>query len=181
MHAEKEIDKLEKLFHADHGFSNKLLAGWSISGITTFATGLPITLSENDDNSLLGVGTAPVDVPQLSGTGQLFAGGSTSSQNPRNGLPYFNTTYFMPESIGQFGNANRRFFSGPGLNNWDMALLKSTYITESKAFQFRFESFNTWNHAQFENPNGLINSSLFGVVTTARDARVLQIGFKFLF
>jgi hypothetical protein len=87
----------------------------------------------------------------------------------------------LPAGRDQNVNANRRFFSGPGLNNWDMALLKSTNITESKAFQFRFESFNTWNHAQFENPNGLINSSLFGVVTTARDARVLQIGFKFLF
>ena len=135
---------------------------------------MPITLSENDHNSLLGVGTAPVDVPQLSGTGQLFAGGSTSSQDPRKGLPYF-----MPESIGQFGNANRRFFSGLGLKNWDMALLKNT--PESKALQFRFESFNTWNHAPFQNPSVLINRSLFGVVTSARDARVLQIGFTFLF
>jgi hypothetical protein len=87
----------------------------------------------------------------------------------------------MPESIGQFGNANRRFFSGPGLNDWGMALLKNTNIPESKEWQFRFESFNTWNHAPFQNPSGLINSSLFGVVTSARDARVLQIGFKFLF
>lgn len=76
---------------------------------------------------------------------------------------------------------NRRFFSLPGLNNWDMALLKNATIRESKVFPFRFASFNTWNHAQFENPSGLSNSGLFGVVTTAREARVLQIGFKFLF
>ena len=185
--------QLEKLFHADHGFSNKLLAGWSLSGITTFATGLPITLSENDDNSLLGVGTAPVDVPQLSGAGKLFAGGTTNSKNPRSGLPYFNANYFMPETLGQFGNANRRFFSGPGLNNWDMALLKNTTISESKILQFRFEAFNIWNHAQFQNPNGSINSGypnivngvnqggLFGIITSARDPRVMQIGAKFLF
>ena len=173
--------QLEKLFHADSGFSNRLLAGWSISGITTFATGLPISLGENDDNSLLGVTTAPVDVPNLSGTGQLFAGGTTSSKNPRSGLPYFNPGYFVPEQLGQFGNANRRFFSGPGLNNWDMALLKNTNITESKALQFRFEAFNIWNHAQFQNPTGLINSSLFGVVTSAYAPRVMQIAVKFLF
>ncbi len=152
--------EFEKLFHADHGFPNKLLAGWSLSGITTFATGLPITLSENDDNSLYGVTSAPVDVPQLSGSGQLFTGGGTTSKNPPSGLPYFNTGYFAPETLGVIGNANRRFFSGPGLNNWDMALLKNTNITESKMLQLRFEAFNVWNHAQFQNPSGLINSSL---------------------
>lgn len=179
--------QFEKLFHADSGWSNKLLSGWSLSGITTFATGLPIALMENDDNSLLGVTSAPVDVPELSGTGQLFAGGSTSSKNPRTGEPYFNPNYFVTEPLGQIGNANRRFFSGPGLNNWDMALLKNTNFTESKALQLRLEAFNIWNHAQFENPNSLINSGypssggLFGVVTAAHDPRVLQIAAKFLF
>ena len=173
--------QLDKLFHADHGISNKLSAGWSISGITTFATGLPISLSENDDNSLFGVTTATVDVPELSGTGKLFAGGTISSKNPRSGLPYFNKGYFTYEPLGQFGNANRQFFSGPGLNNWDMALLKNTNFTESKTLQLRFEAFNIWNHAQFQNPSGLINSGLFGVVTSAYAPRVMQIAAKFLF
>jgi hypothetical protein len=87
----------------------------------------------------------------------------------------------MTEPLGQIGNANRRFFSGPGLNNWDIALLKNTNFTESKVLQLRFETFNTWNHAQFENPTGVINSSQFGVVTNARAARVMQVGAKFLF
>jgi hypothetical protein len=177
--------QFEKLFHADHEVSNKLLAGWTISGITTFATGLPIALAENDDNSLFGVISAPVDVPELSGEGQLFAGGTDSSKNPRSGLPYFNSNYFTFEPIGQIGNADRRFFSGPGLNNWDMALLKNTNISEAKVLQLRLEAFNVWNHAQFENPNGLINSGspnymngvnqggLFGVITAAHDPRIL--------
>lgn len=191
--------QLDKLFHADFGFTNKLLAGWSVSGITTFATGLPIALSENDDNSLYGVTTAPVDVPELTGSGQLFAGGVYSSKNPRSGLPYFNNCiasvyasnpsacppgavpYFDYEPLGQIGDAARRFFSGPGLNNWDMALLKNTNITESKTLQLRLEAFNIWNHAQFQNPSGLINSSLFGVVTSANPPRILQIAAKILF
>ena len=173
--------ELDKMFHADHGVSAKLLEGWSLSGITTFATGLPIALQENDDNSLFGVTSAPVDVPELSGTGQLFAGGATSSKNPRSGLPYFNTGYFTTEPLGQIGNADRRFFSGPGLNNWDMALLKNTRITESKSLQLRLEAFNIWNHAQFQNPSGLINSNLFGVVTGANPPRILQIAGKIIF
>ena len=67
------------------------------------------------------------------------------------------------------------------MNNWDLALLKDTRLTEAKSLQFRVETFNTWNHAQFENPSGNINSSLFGQVTTAREPRIMQIALKLLF
>ncbi len=50
----------------------------------------------------------------------------------------------------------RRFFSGPGINNFDMALLKDTRITESVSAQFRAEAFNVFNHAQFMNPSGQV-------------------------
>jgi hypothetical protein len=62
-----------------------------------------------------------------------------------------------------------------------MALLKTTKITESKQLELRFEAFNLFNHAQFTNPTGEINSSSFGMVTNARDPRIMQIGAKFLF
>jgi hypothetical protein len=152
------------------------------------APGLPIPLTENDDNSLLGVTTAFVDTPQL--TGKAPALGST---NPRSGLPYINPNAFTFETVGQLGNANRAFFHGSGLNYWDMALLKNTNFSESKSLQLRFEAFNVFNHAQFENPSGLINAGLpvivnganqgglFGVVTAARDPRIMQAAVKFLF
>jgi hypothetical protein len=79
------------------------------------------------------------------------------------------------------GTAARRFFHGPGLNNWDFALLKDTHITESKVVQFRFESFNLANHAQFDNPVGNVNSGLFGFVTNANNPRICQIALKLLF
>jgi hypothetical protein len=157
------------------GWARKLVGGWSLSGITNFATGLPITLTENDDNALIGAGAVPVDVPN-------FAGGHVlGDTNPRHGNPYFNTTLFTNEQLGQFGNSRRRFFHGPGLNNFDMALAKTTRITESKELQLRFEAFNLFNHAQFSNPTGEINSSQFGLVSSARAARIMQLGLKFLF
>ena len=60
----------------------------------------------------------------------------------------------------------RRFFSGPGIDNYDMALSKSTTITESTKLQFRAEAFNVFNHAQFKNPN--VRS-----ITPARAASVM--------
>jgi carboxypeptidase family protein/TonB-dependent receptor-like protein len=158
------------------GWARKVAGGWSLSGITTFATGLPISLTENDDNSLIGANAAPVDVPNFSGGGPVLA-----DTNPRDGKPYFNTSLFSNEQLGQFGNSRRRFFHGPGLNNFTMALLKTTKITEGRELQLRLEAFNLLNHAQFMNPTGEINSSQFGLVTGARDPRILQVGAKFLF
>ncbi len=109
------------------------------------------------------------------------AGKVLADTNPRHGNSYFNTSLFSNEQLGQFGNSRRRFFHGPGLNNFDMALAKNTKFTESKELQFRVEAFNLFNHAQFSNPTGEINSSQFGLVTSARAARILQLGLKFLF
>jgi hypothetical protein len=189
----------DRAFHATTGWRNKVAAGWSVTGITTFATGLPVTLSETDDGSCSGtVNTeANIDVPNLS-PGQLF--NATTNTNPRVGMPYFNVTQqgvpgsiFSLEMPCMIGNSRRRFFHGPGLNNWDMGLLKNTQITESKSIQFRFEAFNIFNHAQFQNPNGTIDSQVlsptapfvpiagFGFVTAANPPRVLQAALKFLF
>ena len=72
--------------------------------------------------------------------------------NPRNGLPYFNTAAFSDNALGTPGNAGRRSFYGPGALNFDVALLKTMRLTESKLLQFRLETFNTFNHAQFFGP-----------------------------
>lgn len=158
------------------GWVKRVIGGWSLSGITRFATGLPITLTENDDNALIGANAVPVDVPN-------FAGGKVlSDTNPRHQNLYFDTSLFSNEALGQFGDSRRRFFHGPGLNNFDMALLKNLKFTESESLEIRFEAFNTFNHAQFANPTGEINSSEFGLVTgVSRQARILQLGARFEF
>ena len=164
-------------------WGRRIAGGWSLSGVTNFATGLPITLTENDDHSLIGANAIPLDVPNYTPGANLLV-----NTNPRSGQPYFNNVLppnqggiFSPEKVGFLGNSRRRFFHGPGLNNFNMALAKSTKITESKELQLRFEAFNLFNHAQFSNPSGEINSSEFGMVTSARDPRIMQIGAKFLF
>ena len=157
----------------------RLTKGWVLSGITRFSSGFPVTIAENDDQSLLGntsVGpTGSADEPDYT------AGKLLSQTNPRKGGTYFNTALFSQEILGQFGNAKRRFFSGPGINNWDMALAKDVPFTESKSLEFRIEFFNIFNHAQFATPSGLINGGSFGVVTNANDPRIGQVAAKFHF
>jgi hypothetical protein len=159
--------------------SNRLTSGWSVSGITRFSTGLPVTMLETNDNSLLGTaGSGPIQLPTDTPN---FAGGSLAFSNPRSGKPYFNTSLFSLESLGQLGNASRRFFHGPGINNWDISILKDTHLTERFNLQFRSEFFNAFNHAQFGLPDGNINDATFGLVTTANPGRIMQFGLKLLF
>jgi hypothetical protein len=170
---------VEHLFHA----SNRWTAGWEISGITRFSTGLPVTLVNYGDNSLLGaepngINNYGVDEPNYSG------GSLNLNPDPRNGRSYFDTAQFGENALGTPGTAKRRFFSGPGLNNYDLALLKNVHLSESKSVQFRLEGFNAFNHAQFFGPqsvDGNVGSSTFGRVVSADAPRLIQLGAKFFF
>jgi hypothetical protein len=165
------------------GKSNRWTNGWTISGITHFSSGFPVTLLNYGDNSLLGaepngINNYGVDEPQY------LPGPLNLNENPRNGQQYFNTSLFSLQPLGDPGNAKRRFFYGPGLDNYDIALLKSIPLTESKSLQFRFEGFNVFNHAQFFGPasvDGKINSSSFGNVVSAAAPRLMQAAVKFIF
>jgi hypothetical protein len=153
-----------------------------LSGIATFAKGEPVQISETDDNSFRRTFADTIDEPSYASNGSpLFV-----NKNPRNsaGQPYFNPAYFTQELPGEVGNSMRRFFSGPGIYNFDMALLKDTKLTESTQLQFRAEAFNVFNHARFNNPSGNFNNSVpggFGYVTSARDPRIMQLALKLSF
>jgi hypothetical protein len=160
--------------------ANRLTRGWVLTGITRFSTGLPVYIWLNSDNSLLGAGggganSNGVDEPN-------FTPGNLDFTNPRSGLPYFNTSLFSNEPLGQLGTANKRFFAGPGLNNWDIALLKDLKLTESKTLEFRAEFFNAFNHAQFNNPNGNFGAGKnFGLINGAGSPRIGQVALKLYF
>jgi hypothetical protein len=165
------------------GASSRWTKGWTISGITHFSSGFPVTLLNYGDNSLLGaepngINNYGVDEPQYT------PGALDLNHNPRNGQPYFNTSVFSLQPLGEPGNAKRRFFYGPGIDNYDMALLKNVAFTESKSLEFRFEGFNVFNHAQFYGPasvDGNISSSSFGDVVSAAAPRLMQAAVKFIF
>jgi hypothetical protein len=95
---------------------------------------------------------------------------------------WFNTDAFKQPGAGFLGNTGRGILRLPGINNWDTGLFKNFHIVERLSLQFRFESFNTWNHTQW-NGNGLdrnVADARFGQILSARDARINQFGLKFL-
>jgi hypothetical protein len=163
---------------------NRLTRGWSLSGISHFASGFPITMINNGDNSLIGtnpngINNSSIDEPDYNG-GPLHL-----NKNPRkDGNNYFDTTAFSMNAVGTPGSAKRRFFYGPGTDNYDMAVAKNLPFTESKSVLFRVEAFNVFNHTQFSGPtsvDGDIGSSTFGNVISAAPPRILQGALKFNF
>ncbi|MGA2888845.1 MAG: carboxypeptidase regulatory-like domain-containing protein [Terracidiphilus sp.] len=170
---------VEHFFHA-----NRLTSGWSLSGITHFASGFPVTMVNNGDNSLIGtnpngINNSSIDEPDYNG-GHIHLG-----IDPRkNANRFFNTSSFSMNALGTPGTSKRRFFYGPGADNYDMAVAKKLAITESRSLLFRVEAFNLFNHTQFNGPaavDGNIGSSTWGQVISAAPPRIMQGALKFNF
>jgi len=170
---------LDRLFSG----AKRLTRGWSVSGITRAATGFPVTISSDGDRSLQGslpngVNNRSLDRPDYT------PGPLELNHDPRNGLAYFNTSLFSPNAPGTPGTASRRSFHGPGSVNFDVALRRTFRMAESRWLEFRLETFNTLNHAQFFGPaavNGDIDSDAFGYVVKANAPRLTQVALKFTF
>jgi len=162
---------------------NRLTEGWSLSGTTRFSTGFPVTLYDDSDRSLLGTLGNGVN-NQLLDTPEYLGGPLEINTNPRNGKPEFNPAAFSLEPLGQLGNAARRSFYGPGIENFDMQISKTVRLRESASFDIRVEAFNVFNHAQFYGPSsvdGEVNDSNFGSVVSAAAPRLVQVAAKFHF
>ena len=165
------------------GGENRWSSGWSISGITRFSSGLPVTLFNNTDSSLLGsipngINNNGVDTPHFT------PGPLEIHHDPRGHNQAFNTALFSVPALGTLGNARRRFFYGPGLENFDMALQKEIAFQEGRTLQLRLEGFNVFNHAQFFGAaavNGNISSQGFGTIVNAMPPRQVQLAAKVVF
>jgi len=161
------------------GVADKLVSGWQVTGITTFSSGHPLTpnLQWTGWGNIGGRWLEPMIC-----TGPL--NNSSLKSNIRNNAylePYFNIDNTVLPDAGTIGNCGRGGLTGPGVNNWDIGLLKNTHVTERVNIQFRAEFFNTWNHAQF---GGVAVNPLwggYGRVNWARAPRDIQFGLKVVF
>jgi hypothetical protein len=89
---------------------------------------------------------------------------------------------YAPQLFGTIPNTKRSLCCGPGINDFDITFMKSTNINERINTQFRVDFFNLFNHTQFTNPSGnTSDGSDFGLVTRARDPRLIQLSLKFSF
>jgi hypothetical protein len=185
------------------GISKILLANWEYSGITTFYTGTPFSVTNAvfGDNAGVanGVGTNGSYPDAIGNPHSAPPSAVLASLNQSSGPLLFNpAAYAAPQGL-TFGDVGRNTLNIPNRVNFDMALYKNFPIKESYAFQFRAESFNIFNHTQWNGVNGSIGC-YGGANNSAGDAsctaggwagflqpsgahlgRIFQFGLKFLF
>jgi len=162
---------------------NWLASGWGLAGIARFTSGLPVTLLNNNDTSLLGtipngINNNGVDTPDWSGKSL------SRHADPRGGVAVFDANQFTLPPLGTMGTARRRFFSGPGMENIDVTLSRSFLVHDDRSLEFRAEAFNAMNHAQFFGPaavEGNLSSGSFGHAVSAMPPRLMQLAVRLRF
>jgi hypothetical protein len=163
-------------------FMKTVVGGWTLSGIITAESGAPLNIGVNGSN-------ASSVIPNSSNRPNL----NGAVRYPKTASAWFDPSSFSAPVCATgpdcYGDLAHNIVRGPGRDNWNLSLFKSFVISESRGsrFEFRAESFNTWNHTQFRgdyNGGGIsVNqgASDFGQVKSAFDPRVFQLGAKLIF
>jgi hypothetical protein len=155
-----------------------VLGGWQISGILTFESGVPIDIGvggPQDSNGLPNAKNRPDRVGSISYPNTVLSGDHH--------ILYFDPSAFALPAKGAFGNLGHYAVRGPGRDNWNLSLFKSFWFNEERGsrLELRLETFNVWNHTQFNGVSNKLANGDFGQFTSTFDPRILQLGLKLYF
>ena len=170
---EPPIGKGRRIGKSLSGWAEAALGEWTITAITTVATGQPLLLSGPNQTGSTLLNSLPNRI--CDGRNSQISGNIRN-----NGFVWFDTACFPVPPVGFFGNSGPTVLNGPGLNNWDIGLQKSFVMPRERLrLQLRAETFNTWNHTQFQPPNADSGAGAnFGRVSASRAPRLIQLALK---
>jgi hypothetical protein len=147
-----------------------IIGGWQVAGITEFQIGLPMQITQANNT-----------------------GGFTGSQRPNQVAPaalsrserttdrYFNTNAFVAAPQFTLGNAPRFPLHSPGINNWDLSIIRNFRFSERFTLQFIGQLFNAFNHPNYNAPNTTIGNVNYGKITGAQSSRVTEFAVRIFF
>jgi hypothetical protein len=158
--------------NSDNHLLKGTLGGWELSGVLTAESGLPLNITLGGPQGGNGIPNA---------TNRPNVGSTVSQPNTINN--WIDPSGFSTPAYGQWGNLAKGAFRGPGRQNWNISLFKSFTFSESRGsrFELRVETFNTFNHTQFNGVSSTYTASDFGKVTSVYDPRVFQLAGKLYF
>jgi len=151
-------------------FHGSVAGGWQLSGVTTFQTGTPVDAGMSFDNA--NTGSTGDNRPDRVGD---------PNTGPRTPQQWFNTAAFVTPVPLTFGNTGKDVITGPGFKSTDLSLTKNVALGSGNKLQLRFEVFNLFNNTNFSPPNATFGNAQFGVISSAGEAREIQLGFKLAF
>jgi hypothetical protein len=159
------------------GWLSTIVTGWQTFGIVTLASGRPFTVAllpeiDNSNTGFESLGFGANQRPDRVASGEL------SRRTPDQ---WFDTSAFQIAPRGSFGNSGRNILEGPGFENVNFSLMKTTRLREGLDLQFRAEAFNLLNHPNLDLPDNFLGSPTFGRILSAENPRHIQFGLKLLF
>lgn len=164
-----------KRWSSSNRFGDSLISGWQVNLINTMQTGNPLLVR--------GANNFAANRPNSTGV--------SAKLEERSASRWFDTRQFVNPPNFTFGNVGRTLpdVRSPGTINFDMSVMKDTRISEQLRLQLRGEAFNVFNQVNLRAPNttfqpgaaGTNISGNFGVITAARDARIMQVALKLIF
>lgn len=160
------------------GFRGAVAKGWSLSALTHYQTGAPLTATASQ---ALGLNGSNVTRLAAIVPGQSLAFSGTC---PAQKLCWVNPNAFATESKLGAGDTPIGDIIGPDFYQWDMSARKLFRLPwrEGMSLQFQADAFNVFNRVNWNNPTvNNAGSSSFGEITGANPARVLQFGGKISF
>jgi len=160
------------------GFAHSVLGGWEIAGTAIDETGVPTVPSMSLNYDTIGLGGGYTNRPNASGKVAKLGGVNNFFDTSKFSFP---TPAWAGGPNQGFGSSGRDAIPGPNRVNFTTSLYKSFAITEKAKFEFRAESFNTFNHTEFNGVNNSLGNSNFGKVNAFYDPRALELGGKFIF
>ena len=171
------------------GFMQYALGGWGLTGIVSYSSGTPFSVTTGSAAPWLGAGR---DIGALrlntTGTAPRASCGSRVSWTTH-GTGYFNQAAYAsplvaPAVFGTFGNSGRNNLLGPSFFAADISAVKNFPLLsrENSRVQFRADIFNLFNRAPLNNPaTSLASSATFGKITSAGNSRQIQLALRFDF
>ena len=154
-----------------HPLLRAVAGGWSLSGILSIQTGIPVNVTISQDQANTGQTSQR---PNRIGPIDASSCGSVI-------VACVNSSAFAMPALYTYGNSAMNPFYGPGLVNLDSALAKAFPIRERLNFQFRLDAYNTFNHVNWGSPNGVWGSPSFGNITTAGPMRTFEVTCRLAF
>ena len=162
---------------------NAVFGGWQLSGVGTFQSGQPIfvQLSSSNQNSSTGSSRDRPDIAYIVDNKITVTTVKPVIEHQTDKTVYLAPAAFSIPLTGNFGNAPRNYFNGPGTNNFDFMVGKN-FRRERLNAQFRAEFYNAFNRPSLNQPNRFVDAQAFGTITsTLLQNRQIQFGLKFTY
>jgi Carboxypeptidase regulatory-like domain len=164
---------------------NAIFGGFSLSGIATIRSAVPVYLSSGIDYADVGITTSPRPALLKGSIDDLYTHGGLGKTQFLRPKPEIDQYLGTPaNATDPYAATQRNILQGPPIQNYDVSLIKRITMQEQRTLTFEANFFNVMNHAIMGPPIAVLSDSRFGRITNTLpgyNPRQIQLAVKFVY